>query len=323
MYNQLNQFDTKRILDIPEKPVNLGEVTETTITLSAAKEKGLVNEHDLMLVTDSYDFPLAFPMQMLVAHGTAQGTINGKPWLATFCTICNAGGNFDPVVNGSVHTFAGNGVYDGMLLLRDKESNSRWNHINGQCLNGEHEGQALQKLSALHYIDVAQTLEQYPDAHFAVPQDGQEEFSLKSIEARLQESLDLCAVDAINATFDVVDGRRNKLEMGLGVWTNNIHRFYPLTRIFDAHNVIVDKLDDRTVVVYVEPETSVPLAFFIDTDSAEWQDDILNLSNGASIRNTIYYSADGEAKREDYPFQLFARWFSFSLTFPSTEVYGE
>lgn len=78
LYDQLTEFDASRILDIPEKPVAVGEVTETTMLLAEAKSKRLVHDKDFLLVTDYYEMPLAFPMQMLVARGTAQGTINGN-----------------------------------------------------------------------------------------------------------------------------------------------------------------------------------------------------------------------------------------------------
>lgn len=239
----------------------------------------------------------------------------------TFCTICNAGGSFRPEVNSEVHTFSGAGVYDGMLLLRDKETNSRWNHINGKYLYGKNTGRQLTKLAALNYINVEQCLERFPKARLAVPMDDPNQVSLDDMSARLRESLELCGEVPVQDTFGAVDQRCAKLEMGLGVWTDNTHRFYRLGDLFRAHNVVVDHFDNRTLVVYVEPSTTVPLAFFVDIDFAEWRNDVLHLSNG-NIRNTIYYGSDGKVQMRDYPYQLFARWYSFAFTFPSTDVYG-
>ena len=39
--------------------------------------------------------------------------------------------------------------------------------------------------------------------------------------------------------------------------------------------------------------------------------------------NGLLFNADGDQIETEAPLQVFTRWYGFSLTFPSTEIYGE
>jgi hypothetical protein len=48
--------------------------------------------------------------------------------------ICNTGIGLIPEVDGEVHTFTEQGLYDGLFLIYDEESGTRWNHMTGEAV---------------------------------------------------------------------------------------------------------------------------------------------------------------------------------------------
>lgn len=117
------------------------------------------------------------------------------------------------------------------------------------------------------------------------------------------------------------DSRRPTMDVGLGVWTDDVQRYYPLEVVREAGDVIVDRLDGRSVVVYFEPGTRALLAAFVDARAGEWEGDVLRLDTGAEIRDGALYDASGGRQALERPLQLFTRWYGYALTFPDTEVY--
>jgi hypothetical protein len=86
--------------------------------------------------------------------------------------------------------------------------------------------------------------------------------------------------------------------------------------------VFIDRLDGRTVVVYLDPQTSTPAALFVDSTRARLDGSVVRLDNGLTVRNGILKNARGERMTTERPLQLFTRWYGFALTFPGTDVFA-
>lgn len=322
MFEQMENFDIKKVLPVDKTPIVVDEVTKTTESLADALKAKKLTEDMIMLVTEFKGRSFVFPLQMMVVHGTVQGTLEGDPWLVAFCTVCNAGGCFNPQIGDKVHTFVGNGLYDAMLLLSDQETGSRWNHINGMCLYGEHEAKQLKKLSTLQFMSAKQALKSHPEALYVVPQEGEAE-QLDDMNARIKESESQIESDGAQSTMGTkVDERLHRMTLGIGVWTEDTSRFYPLREIFNKHNALIDEVGVRKVLVYIEPGTAVPFVFYVDADNAIWDRNTIDLGNGQRIIETAMLNAEGKRVPLDYPSQLFARWYSFAIAFPGSQISG-
>ena len=81
--------------------------------------------------------------------------------------VCNTGVGLAPTVNGEIHHFDARGLYNGLTLLWDRESDSWWNHITGYAVYGPLMGHRLQVSNVLHST-VAQTLDNFPNAVIAI-----------------------------------------------------------------------------------------------------------------------------------------------------------
>jgi hypothetical protein len=88
-------------------------------------------------------------------------------------------------------------------------------------------------------------------------------------------------------TMGEPDTRLPRMEIGLGVITEDAQRFYPVKRIGVG---IEDSWTEGALRVSIHPDSQVPYAV--------WQD-------GAR------------------PMQLFTRWYGFSYTYPQCEIYGQ
>jgi hypothetical protein len=94
-------------------------------------------------------------------------------------------------------------------------------------------------------------------------------------------------------TMSAADTRRPEMETGLGVVVGERARYYPMEQVRQG---ITDELEGRRIRLELCQTAGMPVA--------RW---------------------DGEEPPtdEERPFQLLTRWYGFSRTYPSCEVYGE
>ena len=118
------------------------------------------------------------------------------------------------------------------------------------------------------------------------------------------------------------DDRVDRMDIGIGIWTDPTHRYYSMVDIDANDKVIIDEMDGRRVLIYVTPMSNAPVAVFTDATSFSWEGDEIHLDTGEVVRQGTVYDANGERVAVERPLQTFTRWYGFSLTFPRAEVYG-
>ena len=87
--------------------------------------------------------------------------------------------------------------------------------------------------------------------------------------------------------------------------------------------MIVDTFAGERVVVLIDPVNFVLTAFRIGAPSAQWDGDVLRLSDGTYIEDGVLRRSTGDMVEGARPLQVFTRWYGFSLSFPHTEIWGE
>ncbi len=219
------------------------------------------------------------------------------------------------MVNGKTHHFAARGEYRKLLLLGDRESGSYWDHITGECVHGVLKGHRLRVGPALQ-TTASLALEAYPEAHIvdASPPLGRLRsllFFLKNAR-RLHRSA---------RTMDHPDRRRPLLDKGLGVWTDHTRRYYPLNVLRDFGGALIDEIDGRRLLVYIEPASRKPVALYTEARHCTWRNGVLSLDTGETVRAGVLVGNGDGAEPLSRPMQLFARWYGFAFTFPGCEVY--
>lgn len=226
-----------------------------------------------------------------------------------------------PRVDGEVHWFAEQALFDGLFLMRDEESGTYWDHMTGEAVYGPNVGTSL-PVDPLVMTTAGRALETHPDALVTLSDrtlsqddDLKVDGLLAGIRGRLNQFF--------QATVEEEDDRRPTMDLGLGLWADQEARYYPMDRIRAEDRAVVDDFGGRSVLVFIDPSTFVPSAFFVDGRDPKWDGDVLRLSDGSYVEDGILYDSDGSRAAEARPLQVFTRWYGFSLTFPETDIWGE
>ncbi len=226
-------------------------------------------------------------------------------------------------MRGEIFHFEHGGLYDGLFLMRDRETGSHWQHITGECLEGKLTGEQL-PVDNLWMTTAQQAAERYPAARFANSRMSFFKTIIsKFMRYRMKSGTRGMLPPKFRRTMGKKDDRLPRLDIGLGVWTENAARFYPQKALTARGKALIDTFDGQSLVVYLDPVSGTPAAFFTAATALQWDGNILRLDDGATVENGLVYDANGEQQSPPQPMQLHSRWYGFSYTFPGCDIFGE
>lgn len=239
---------------------------------------------------------------------------------------CNGGASWTPVIDGKRYYFEDGGIYNAFALLRDRETHTLWHHATGEALHGDLKGKTLGDSDMMHQMTASQTVERFPDAQVALSRNNS---MLKKFLGLLDRKLyapgksGLPILPPMRRFMDPLDTRLHEMEVGLGVWIDEEARFYPRSVIQSNDRAIIDTLGGRKIVVYIDPQTHTPTAFFSSALSYWWNKNELCFNNSTKVRNGILEHISGTTSKLEYTRQVFTRWYGFAYTFPDCGIYGQ
>lgn len=185
------------------------------------------------------------------------------------------------MVAGKVHHFSAGGLYNGLVLLIDDETRTYWDHITGKAVHGDLKGAKLDNWPIeMTNVETALKNDSNLRVHHSKPT------FLGRLMVWVHRWLPIKLPPNFRGTMGKPDDRQPKMEIGLGVVTDGVRRFYPKRSIGKG---IDDEIDGQALHIHIG-EDAVPVA--------KW-------NNGSR------------------PLQLFTRWYGFSYTYPDCEVWGE
>ncbi|MBI2187070.1 MAG: DUF3179 domain-containing protein [Acidobacteria bacterium] len=240
-----------------------------------------------------------------------------------------------PTINGRMGHFKNVGLYDGLFVMQDTETKTLWNHITGEALYGPLVGKSLGPLGNVLQMTVKQALTLDPDVRVAISDrvyfvNGRQMGTAPTFGGRGPQpggghrlGTDATLSDMFITTLGKEDTRRPRMDLGLGVWTEKTRRYYPMDRIRERGEAFIDRIDSRPVLVYVDPDTFMPAAVFVNAKTARLQNKEVRLDNGQVVRSGLLVDVHGKRQSADRPQQVFTRWYGFALTFPGAEVFGQ
>jgi hypothetical protein len=237
-----------------------------------------------------------------------------------------------PDIDGKLHHFTNVGLYNGLFVMQDAETKTLWNHITGEAMYGPLMGHNLGPVGNLLQMNVKQALAMDSKIQIAISDRiyfaGDRRFGsagspVAGRQDRRGNQPDPNAEMGVRfvPTLGKEDPRRPRMELGLGVWTDATHRYYPMERIREHGRAFVDQLDGRKVLIYIDPETNTPAALFVNASSAKMEDNEIHLDNGMVVRDDVLFDRGGKRQTAERPQQVFTRWYGFALTFPGCEVF--
>ena len=231
--------------------------------------------------------------------------------------MCNTGVSLTPVIDGKLYTFEARGLFNGVSVIQDMETMSLWDHLTGVSVHGEMKGKQM-GVGNLNQMNVEQALRAYPDIHLAM---SDRELRANRWSPMNQDVPGLMPI--FTKTIVTEDTRLETMDMGVGVWTETTPRYYSLAGELGNNSVVFDELDGRRLVVFVDPTSGAPVAYYVDAGSGEWKDLALELDDGTVFRDGLAFDSGGKRVHIQMPLQQFTRWYGFSLSFPGCEIYGQ
>ena len=119
----------------------------TNITF-LSKDKNKIPSHKLVIGVELDGFARAYPIQLIGYHHQVRDTINNKPIMVTYCTVCRTGRVYSPIVNGKVETFRLVGMDHFNAMFEDATTKSWWRQSNGLCIAGPLRGYQLEEIKS-------------------------------------------------------------------------------------------------------------------------------------------------------------------------------
>ena len=220
-----------------------------------------------------------------------------------------------------MHHFESVGLYNGLFVMQDVESKTLWNHISGEALYGPHVGRSLGPRGNMLQMSVEQAMVIDEGTHVAISSRPYSA-TRQSGGAFAPDNADARLGPVFIETLGTEDARLSRMAMGFGIVTDATVRFYPMALIEDR-GAVIDEVDGRGVLVFIDPTTLTPAALFVETSSATLEDREIHLDTGRVVRRGLLYDANGTRVDAERPQQLFTRWYGFSLTFPGPELFGQ
>jgi hypothetical protein len=295
------------------------------IPIQKALSENVVEKDTILFVVKVDDENcIAFSKELMGFHHFAEGYLNQKPYLLAFCCVCNSGMVFNPEVNGTMLHFEVAGVYNGMVLMTDRETGSYWDHITGECLHGQHEGLLLETLHPILVLTAEELVNNYPKSFYGLAKMN----FLQRVLSKFQANKTSVAGKGFLPPFFrrsmlAKDTRLPEMEMGLGVWDKKLAaKFYPKKKLKANGGKLIETLEHQNLLIYIAPLNGTPTAMYISKGlTVDWSEDTLILSNGTYLRAGKLFSNNHEELRIKEPGQLFSRWYGFIATFPKCDVF--
>jgi len=254
-----------------------------------------------------------------------------------------------PSIDGTRLHLDNVGLYDALFVMQDVETKTLWNHITGEALYGPHVGRTLGPVGNLLQINVEQALAMNPATEIAISDrvyfaggkrlgtatglgPGAGSDAARSMpppreprrtEGQPRINADAELLDQFVPTLGNEDLRRPRMDVGLGVWSGSLRRYYPMDSIRERDGAFFDEFDGRNLLVFIDPVTFTPTALFVDAAHARVEAKEVRFDDGSVFRSGVLYGRDEIAQSPNRPQQLFTRWYGFALTFPGSEVFGQ
>lgn len=174
-----------------------------------------------------------------------------------------------------------------MVILIDKETNSLWDHITGEAIDGPLKGHKLD-VWPVQMATVQTALDEYPKITISFSYNHSfYKWLAQTLYPKFIHAKVLLPFFFRWSMQSDIDQRLPKLTQGLGIILDSQAKYYPLSSI--PPNGLEDRWLNRELRVEPDKLNGVPRAI--------WKD------------------------RSEYPMQLLTRWCGFSFTYPHCEIY--
>lgn len=129
----------------------------------ASKRENKISSDKLVIGVDIDGAAKAYPLQIIGYHHQITDTVNGKPIIITYCTVCRSARVFDAEIDGQTTHFRLVGMNKYNALFKDDQTDSWWQQATGQAVAGPMKNTILKEIPS-QQVTLSNWLKKHPDA---------------------------------------------------------------------------------------------------------------------------------------------------------------
>jgi thiol-disulfide isomerase/thioredoxin len=185
----------------------------------------------------------AYPWWVAKNYHVVNDTIAGVPVAVAFCEQCTGAAAFLRTLDGRVLSFEVAGVYNGTIIIRDRETRSLWAPFSGRALEGPLAGRRLERLP-LSFTRWDTWTAWHPAGEVVWGPS-----SIREGHGSWYEPGKWGIVTEMGATLQAWDPRLPENALVYGVEVGGSAKSYPLSELHARGGVVNDRIAQSTVVV--------------------------------------------------------------------------
>ena len=268
---------------IPDVPRDAIPPLDNPEYLSISEISNQLTNDDVLLITLFGSQKFAYPIRIMNWHEIVNDSVDELRFVATYCPLCRSGIVFSRELEGKTLSFGNTGsLFESVMVLYDRETDSLWAQINGTALTGELTGKKLEVLPST-MLTFAEIKETYPDTLIL-------SFNTEYSRDYTQDPFSSYEESGGKPSFPVstFDDRLTPKTRIIGLEFDGESRAYPITS--DAPSELIDEVGEKKVRIKFNLEDLTATAFDAET--------------GDPLPQTNTF------------------WFGWSVTRPESEVFG-
>ncbi|MCA9922766.1 MAG: DUF3179 domain-containing protein [Anaerolineales bacterium] len=235
--------------------------------------------------------------------------------------VCSSGIGFNPVIDGTRYTYDVYGLYNGLFVMRDRQTGSVWTHYDGTVLTGPLMNSGVNlEFAPLVHTTWAEWTTQYPQT---LVLDWYPEFAGNYRDVKP-------GAGGLGPEFQRTllhwDDRLPENEMILGVGIGETFKAYVLADFADGMTVLPDTIADVPVVLFIDGRSLYGLAFVPEVNGEMVEITAINdriTDNHGNTWDLTGKAINGLDKGAQLPFvtSFITEWYGWAAYHPETAVY--
>lgn len=215
------------------------------VKIFASKRENKISSDKLVIGVNINGTAKAYPLQIIGYHHHITDTVNGKPIIITYCTVCRSARVFDAEIDGQTTHFRLVGMNKYNALFKDDQTDSWWQQATGQAVAGPMKNTTLKEIPS-QQVTLRSWLKKHPDALVMQPDTNY-------LAAYRLTQDDKAFFRAKYAQQDSASFKAKS--MVVGVVQNDIAKAYDFDKL-SRTKMIEDSLNRLPLLITVEPDNA-------------------------------------------------------------------
>ena len=269
----------------------------------------------------------AYPARFIAWHHIVNDVLGGKPVAVTYCSVCNSGVAYDPVVGGKRRLFNVFGLFRGVMAMIDPSTQTVWSHLAGEALLGPDRGKTL---TALPMVNT--TWGEWKRLH---PESTTPAWDTHY--RHYYSQIIVSGQDYLPSMFrptleGLRDDRLAPYALVLAVRVGEGARAYPYAALAKAADVVQETVGGTPLVAFYTPKPQTGAAFDrrLDGQTLDFTRTPDAPGRFTDKQTHTQWTVEGRGlagplagKQLTRLFSLQSEWYGWSAYFPQTTVYTE